>query len=171
MRSISRADTSSRSRSAGGSSRSRNASCTWPDTDDSGVPISCASCAASWPSVASRTFDGVVEAHVVEQAVELRQRRVLLGQVVRRRLDLGGEPLIERADLRVGLRQPLEHAVEALRQPPHLVGGVDRDAARQVAALDVAHRARQRLQRPADDPLRDQARHQRQHDDERRWRR
>ena len=49
----------------------------------------------------------VVEAHVVEQAVELRQRRVLLGQIVRRRLDLGGEALVERADLRVGLGQPL----------------------------------------------------------------
>jgi hypothetical protein len=34
-----------------------------------------------------------------------------------------------------------QHAVEALRQPPDLVDGVDGDAARQVAALDVAHRA------------------------------
>ena len=59
MRSISRAETSSRSRSVAGRSRCRSASWMCPETDDSGVPISCASCAASWPSVARRTFEAL----------------------------------------------------------------------------------------------------------------
>ena len=82
----------------------------WPDTDDSGVPISCASCAASCPSVASRTFEALSRRMSLSRRLSCAERRVLLRQIVRRRLDLGGEALVEGADLRVGLGQPLEHA-------------------------------------------------------------
>ena len=67
---------------------------------------------------------------------------------MRRRFDLGGQPLIEGANLRIGLRQAFEHAVEPVRQASDLVDVVDRQAAAEIAALDVTHRRRQRLQRP-----------------------
>jgi hypothetical protein len=124
------------------------------------VPISCASCAASWPSVARRTFEAASRRVSDSRRLSWASADVLLGQVVRRRLDLGGQSLVEGADLRVSLRQLPQHAVEALRQAPHLVDRVDRHAARKIALLDVAHGAREHLQRLADDLVGDEARHE-----------
>ena len=137
-----------------------------PDTDDSGVPISCASWAASCPSVASRTFEALSRRMSLSSRFSCAERHVLLGQIVRRLLDLGAEALVESADLRVCLGEPFEHPVESFRQATHLVQRLDGNASREIALLHVPHRRRQHLQRLADHPLGDEARDQRQADDE-----
>jgi len=89
---------------------------------------------------------GVFPPEVVEQAVELAQGDVLSRQILRRELDLLGQTQVELADLAIGVRELVEHLVEAQGKSADLVGRSDRDPAIEIAAFYVPHGSRERLQ-------------------------
>jgi len=109
----------SRSRTGAGQSGLASASCRCPLTDPSGVPTSCANCAASCPSAARRSL--CERSSRARTSSSLRCSSASLHPIARPlRKTLRCKPLVEGSNRAIGFLQPIQHSVEGFRDSLHL---------------------------------------------------